>query len=176
MKSLKRHTVLGILFVLLVGTLAHFLYDLSDHNHIIGLFTPVNESVWEHMKLLFFPMLLYSFFMTSQLKDDYHCIASSLCFGILAGTLLIPVLYYAYTALLGRNCFILDIGTFIVSVLFAFWISYRLTLSCKVKPYTAFLCILTGILFICFIRFTYHPPALAIFAEPPAETLYQILA
>lgn len=170
MKSLKRHTVLGIIFVLFAGTLAHFLYDLSDNNHMIGLFTPVNESVWEHMKLLFFPMLLYSFFMISQLKDDYHCIASSLCFGILAGTLLIPVLYYAYTALLGRNFFILDIGTFIVSVLFAFRTSYRLTLSCKAKPYAVILCILTGILFICFIRFTYHPPALTIFAEPSAET------
>lgn len=170
MKSLKRHTVLGILFVLFVGTLAHFLYDLSDNNHMIGLFTPVNESVWEHMKLLFFPMLLYSLFMVSHLKDDYPCIVSSSCFGILAGTLLIPILYYAYTGLLGRDYFILDIGTFIVSVLFAFWISYRLTLSCKAKPCTAFLCILTGILFICFIRFTYHPPALAIFAEPSTET------
>lgn len=170
MKSLKRHTVLGILFVLFAGTLAHFLYDLSDNNHMIGLFTPVNESVWEHMKLLFFPMLLYSFFMISHLKDDYHCIASSLCFGTLAGTLLIPVLYYTYTTLLGRDFFILDIGIFIVSVVLAFQTSYRLTLSCKTKPYAVILCILTSILFICFIRFTYHPPVLAIFAEPSAET------
>lgn len=169
MKSLKRHTVLGIIFVLFVGTLAHFLYDLSGNNHMIGLFTPVNESIWEHMKLLFFPMLLYSLFMVHRLKEKYPCTISSLCLGILTGTALIPVLFYAYTSLLGRDFFILDIGTFIVSVLFAFWISYRLTLSCKVKPYTAFLCILTGILFFCFIRFTYHPPALAIFAEPSAE-------
>lgn len=174
MRNLKYYTISGIIFVLLAGTLAHFSYNWFGNNIIVGFFTPVNESIWEHTKLLFFPMLLYSFFMIFQLKDDYPCIVSSLCFGILAGTLLIPVLFYAYTGLLGRDSFILDISIFIVSVLFAFQIAYRLTLSCKAKPYTAFLCILTGILFFCFIRFTCHPPALGIFAEPPVETFYLI--
>lgn len=109
-------------------------------------------------------MLLYAFFTIFKLKKDYPCIVSSLCSGILAGTLLIPILFYSYTGILGKDFFILDIGIFIVSMLCAFLISYRLALSCKTKPYTVFLCFLTGMLLICFIRFTYHPPALKIFS------------
>lgn len=170
MKSLKRHTVLGFFFVLLAGTLAHFLYDLSSNNYLVGLFTPVNESIWEHMKLLFFPMLLYSLFMACRLKGKNPCIISSLCLGMLTGTTLIPVLFYAYTSLLGRDFFILDIGIFILSTLTAFLLSYRLTLSCRADPYTTLLCIMVCILFLCFLFFTFHPPDLAIFADPCSGT------
>lgn len=166
MEKVKQFTVIGVLFVLITGTLAHFLYDWSGDNALVGLLTPVNESVWEHMKLLFFPMFLYASFMVLRLQREHPCLLSALCFGLVAGTLLIPVLFYAYTGLLGRDFFVLDIGTFIASVLCAFWLSYRLTLSCKAKPYTVFLCVLTGILFLCFLRFTYHPPGFTIFAEP----------
>ncbi|MEY8522776.1 DUF6512 family protein [Lachnospiraceae bacterium 38-10] len=169
MKKIKRYTMIGILFVLLMGTLSHFVYDWTGNHAVIGLFTPVNESIWEHMKLLFFPMLLYAFFAVLRLKEDRPCIISSLCLGILTGTLLIPVLFYAYTGILGKDFFILDIGIFIVSTLTAFLLFYRLTLSCKAKPVTVMLCILVCILFVCFLIFTYHPPDLDLFANPPAE-------
>ncbi len=166
MKNLKRFTIIGILFVLLMGTLAHFIYGWAGNHPAVGLFTPVNESIWEHMKLLFFPMLIYAFFTMLRLKEAYPCIISSLCFGILTGTLLIPVLFYAYTFILGRNYLILDIGIFIVSTLTAFLLSYRLTLSCGAKSFTVMLCILVCILFVCFLFFTYHPPDLDLFAVP----------
>ena len=166
MKRLKQYTIIGILFVLITGSLAHFLYKWSGSHALAGLFTPVSESIWEHMKLLFFPMLIYAFFMARRLKKDYPCINSSLCLGILAGTLLIPVLFYTYSNIWGRDIFILDIGTFIVSVLAAFFISYRSALSCKARSYAALLYILVCILFVCFLLFTYHPPALPIFADP----------
>ncbi len=165
MKKWKAYTIVGIIFVLITGTLAHFLYDWSGKNNIIGLFTPVNESVWEHMKLLFFPMLIYSLIMIFKFKENCPCITSSLCFGILIGTLLIPVFFYIYTYILGKNVFILDIGTFILSVIIAFLISYKFTQSCILKPYTFLLCILTGIVFICFLVFTNYPPDNMIFKE-----------
>lgn len=96
MKQLKCFIIIGIVFVLIAGSLAHFLYDWTGRNDIVGLFTPINESIWEHMKLLFFPMLLYTLLMIFKFKDNRLCIASSFSFGILAGTFLIPILYYAY--------------------------------------------------------------------------------
>ena len=114
MIQLKRYTVAGIIFVWITGSLAHFLYAWTGNNSMAGLFTPVNDSVWEHMKLLFFPMLLYSFFISVIFKSSRLCIASSLLWGNLAGTLLIPVFYYAYTFILAKNIFILDIGIFIL--------------------------------------------------------------
>jgi len=118
------------------------------------------------MKLLFFPMLIYSIFIILKFRKTYSCITSSLCFGIIIGTLLIPIFYYAYTSILGKNFFILDIGTFILSIIIAFWLSYRLTLSCKLEAYTPLLCGLVCILFICFMLFTFNPPETRIFEDP----------
>lgn len=166
MKNLKCYMITGIVFVLIIGTLSHFLYDWSGKNYFIGLFTPVNESVWEHMKLLFFPMLLYAVFLILKLKKNYPDITSSLCFGILTGTLLIPILYYIYTAVAGRDFFIIDIAIFILSVIAAFTLSYRLTETCRLKPYTVLLCFSVSVLFICFMVFTYNPPEMKIFKNP----------
>lgn len=166
MKHLKRYTVIGIIFVLITGSLAHFLYDWTGNNDIVGLFTPINESIWEHMKLLFFPMFIYSLIMIFKFKENYPCIPSALCFGILTGTLLIPIFFYAYTSILGKDIFILDIGTFILSIIIAFWLSYKLTLSCRVEPYTLLLCYFVCALFLCFLLFTYYPPEARIFEDP----------
>ena len=165
MKHLKRYTFIGIVFVLITGTLAHFLYDWTGNNHIVGLFTPINESIWEHMKLIFFPMFLYSLIMILKFGRKYSCITSALCFGILVGSLFIPLFYYAYTYILGKNIFILDISAFILSIVTAFWLSYKLTLSHRLESFTSLLCILVSILFVCFLIFTYHPPDAAIFQD-----------
>lgn len=165
MKHLKRYTIIGIIFVLITGSLAHFLYDWSGNNYIVGLFVPINESIWEHMKLLFFPMLIYSLCIIFKFRKTYTCIISSLCFGILTGTLLIPIFFYAYTSILGKDIFILDIATFILSIIIAFWLSYKLTSSCRLEPITFLLCCLVCILFICFMLFTYHPPDAKIFED-----------
>lgn len=166
MKHLKRYTIVGIIFVLITGTLAHFLYDWTGKNDIVGLFVPVNESVWEHIKLLFFPMLIYSLILIFKFRKAFPCITSALCFGILAGTILIPIFFYIYIAIIGKDIFFLDIGTFIISIILAFWLSYKLTLSCKLEPYTFLLCCSVCVLFICFALFTYHPPKTQIFTDP----------
>lgn len=166
MKHLKRYTIIGIIFVIITGTLAHFLYDWTGNNHIIGLFTPINESIWEHMKLLFFPMLLYSLIMIVKFRQKYSCVISALCFGMITGAFLIPLFYYAYTSILGKNVFVLDILTFILSIVIAFCLSYKLTLSCHLESYTFLLCIMVCILFVCFLVFTYNPPDAAIFQDP----------
>lgn len=166
MKYLKRYTIIGIVFVLITGTLAHFLYQWSGSNNIVGLFTPVNESIWEHMKLLFFPMIIYAFVLIIKFRKEYPCVISSLCFGILVGTALIPIFFYAYIFVIGKDIFILDISIFIVSVIVAFWLSHKLTLSCRLEPYTVLLCALVCLLFICFMRFTYNPPNNIVFMDP----------
>lgn len=166
MKQLKQYTAAGIFFVLIAGTLLHFLYDWTNNNRIAGLFAPVNESVWEHMKLLFFPMLIYSLVMAHHLKTSCPYVSSALCFGMLAGTLGIPLLYYAYTSVLGRNIFFLDLAIFVLCTIIAFFLAYSFTLSCRVQPYAPFLYCLVCVLLLCFIVFSYHPPDLFLFSKP----------
>ena len=166
MNKLKSYTFLGIIFVVIAGTISHFIYEWSGNNFILGFFFPVNESTWEHMKLCFFPMLLYSCFMNFRIKENYPCATSSLLFGILLATFLIPVIFYTYTGIIGRNNLFLDIATFIVSVILGFLAVYRLTLSCGMLHYTFCLGICVFALAFAFLIFTYHPPDIGLFISP----------
>jgi hypothetical protein len=166
--KLKYCTWIGIGFVLIFGTLAHFIYEWTGNNFIVGLFAPVNESTWEHMKLVFFPMIIYAAFMEKLLFIDYPRILPSLCIGLLSGTLLVAILYYTYSGILGFNVFILDLAVFIISVFAAFWISYRLAISNKYANlirFQALFLVLVGVMAMCFMVYTINPPNLQIFRE-----------
>lgn len=166
MNILKHYTILGIIFVIIAGTLSHFVYEWSGQNFILGYIFPVNESTWEHMKLCFFPMLIYSLFMSKRLIDDYPCVTSALLFGTLFGTFLIPVIFYTYSGILGQNYAPLDIAVYIVSVILAFCTVYRITLSCQMHSFIFGLKLTTLFMSGCFFVFTYSPPNIGIFLVP----------
>ncbi len=166
MKNLKSYMIAGIIFVSIVGTIFHFVYHLSGNNYFIGLFVPVNESIWEHIKLLFFPMLIFSLYTNKKLSTQYPCIKSAMFFGIIVGAILIPTLFYTYSGILGFNVAIVDISIFYISVLTAFYVCYRTTCSCKANKYEPLLKSLILIIAVLFVVFTISPPGLPLFAEP----------
>jgi hypothetical protein len=171
MNKLKCYAIASAIFVIIAGCISHFVYEWSGKNFILGFFFPVSESTWEHMKLCFFPMLVCSLFVNGLLKADYPCITSALLSGILLGTVAIPVIFYTYSGILGRNWLPLDIATFVLSVLLAFAAVYRLTLSCKAAPYKAWLGFLVFALAVCFLVFTYLPPDIGLFFIPSGSEL-----
>lgn len=166
MSKLKLYTIAGTIFVIITGSLAHFVYEWSGKNFILGFFFPVSESTWEHMKLCFFPMLIYSFFMNKRLKDDYPCVTTALLSGILLGTFFIPVIFYTYSGILGSNYVPLDIAVFAISVIIAFWAVYKLTLSCKMISCSFRLGLFVFVIAVCFLVFTYIPPDIGLFIAP----------
>lgn len=168
MNILKRYTIVGIIFVLIIGTIWHFVYGWTEKNFIIGLFFPINESVWEHMKLCFFPMLLYAPYMERKVRREYPAVVSSLLCGVLLGTFLIPVLFYTYSGILGENLPPLDIATFIVSVLSAFVLVYRSAQSGRFSSSALLLKLAVAAVALCFLLFTYHPPHIGLFTDPSA--------
>lgn len=163
--AMSIYFILGFFFVSITGTLAHFLYDFSDQNCIVGLFTPVNESTWEHMKLIFFPMLLYSLFTISKLHEQYPCVKNGLFIGMIIGTFLIPILFYAYTSVLGYNKLIIDVSIFYLSVFVAFVTAYWITSNgyCSSSKVISIIILLLTVMFIVF---TYFPPNIDIFKSP----------
>ena len=82
---------------ILAGSALHFLYDLWP-NPLTAVFAPVNESVWEHLKLLYWPFLAAAFVLTKDEADG----RKSWC-GLLAGLLGAPLLLLGayYTLLSG---------------------------------------------------------------------------
>lgn len=125
-KRYKKITGLGILWTLVLGTLSHFFYQWSHENMLIGLFSPVNESVWEHLKLLFFPALTYMFIEQKAMGKAMPGLFGKNLLGLFAGLLAMPLLFYGYTVFSGTSILWVDIGIFCVCVLLTFLLPYKL--------------------------------------------------
>lgn len=165
MKKLKKYVWIGILFCLILGSLSHFFYSWTLSNPIVGIFCPVSESAWEHMKLVFFPVLLYSGILCLLCQKELPALFSSCLAGTLAGTLFIPVFFYTYTGILGYHLLGLDILTFILAVLLSFFLLYRLAASSKIRRLFPVLLFLTLLFILAFFLFTFYPPKLEIFSS-----------
>ena len=148
------------------GTLLHFLYDWLGKTAWIAPFSGVNESTWEHMKLLFWPTFLFALVqgLFFRNRKDFWCIKLR---GVLLGLLLIPVLFYTYNGAVAPSPDWLNIAIFFISAAAAYTYEARLfkknALSCRhPRLALAALCILAG----AFVLFTLIPPELGIFRDP----------
>ena len=119
-------SIIGFFFVCILGTVNHFLYELSGNNALVGIFTPVSESVWEHLKLLFFPFLIFTI-------GEFIVYGKHICgfwlsrfIGALSGMALISLLFYIYSGIVGKNILAIDILIFFISVFVSYLISYFL--------------------------------------------------
>ena len=126
----------------------------------------VDESTWEHMKLLFFPMFFYGILAHLFLKTDCPCISYAYPIGILIGTPAIPVIFYTYTGVLGNNYMFLDILTFYISVILAYTVIYLIASRCHELKNPLLPRLFTLLFFAAFVLFTFSPPALGIFLPP----------
>lgn len=165
MKSLKAYLVWGVIFVYVLGTLFHFVYEWSGNNFFIGLFAPIDESVWEHTKLIFFPMALYSFYLSKKLKGRYLNIDSAMILGEILGIVLIISLFYTYSGAIGFNVAFIDILIFYISVALSFYIVYKLTIHSKLSKYIIPLKVVQFLILCLFIIFTLFKPQIPLFIE-----------
>ena len=150
----------------LLGTILHFLYEWTGKSELAALISGVNESTWEHMKLLYFPLFAFavvqSFFFKGN--SNFWCVKLR---GILTGLILIPLIFYTYNGVIGKSPDWINISIFFISAAAVFIYETRLlkrrNIRCK-NPRTAFLIIcLIGL---SFILFTFKTPRLGIFLDP----------
>ncbi len=169
-KSIELWQLLGFAVTSLGGTLLHFLYDWLGEAVWIAPFSGVNESTWEHMKLLFWPMLIFavvqSFFFKE--REDFWCVKFK---GILLGLVLIPVLFYTYNGVIGRSPDWLNIAIFFVSAAIAYIYEKRQfnshTTVCEHPKRAIFLlCVIAAL----FVLFTFFTPEIGIFRDPLTGT------
>ena len=112
-----RWELLGIPFVILAGTALHFAFAWSGYWKPMALLAPVNESVWEHFKLAFWPTLLWAFLEKAMLDElNARAFWSVKGYALLVTPILISICFYSYTAVLGQNIFALDIAAYVIAV------------------------------------------------------------
>ena len=113
-KSIGLSQLMGFAVTSLLGTLLHFLYEWLGKAAFIAPFSGVNESTWEHMKLIFWPMFVYAIVQSFFFKDreEFRCVKLR---GILLGLILIPILFYTYNGVIGKSPDWINIAIFFIS-------------------------------------------------------------
>ena len=152
------------------GTVLHFLYDWLGEAVWIAPFSGVNESTWEHMKLLFWPMLLFAVVESFFFRDraDFWCVKLR---GILLGIILIPVIFYTYNGVIGRSPDWLNIAIFFISAAVAYIYETRLFKSEGLhgkSPRRATVALI--LIALLFFLFTFRTPEIGIFKDPLTGT------
>lgn len=158
--------ILGFIFISLLGSFLHFTYDLSNHNKIVGLFSAVNESTWEHIKIALTPFFLWSIIDGFIFKTNPNYFFAKLI-GLLTIILTIPILFYGYKFILKKSIVIIDISIFFISIFLSQYFSYLVLTNAKTSIYLSyFSLILIIIIFGIYLLLTLLPINNFIFKDP----------
>jgi len=165
-KSVLRWELGGIIFIVVVGSLLHFAFEWSGRAIPIAPIAAVNESVWEHLKLGFWPALVYAVLEYSRFGKSAKNFFLAKTLGIYLIPITIVVLFYSYTAIFGHGLLIVDIAIFVVAVIVGQLVSYRLLiaspLSERLNRFAPIALVVLGILF---VLFTFYPPHIPLFKD-----------
>ena len=158
----------GFLFVGALGVLLHFVYEWSGDSPWAAAFSAVNESTWEHIKLLYLPLFLFSVVQVCLLWRNYPHLPAVRALSALTGLALIPVLFYTYTGVLGRDFVWADVAIFFLADLGAFALDFALLRRGRCSAgwqQVLGLAALWGLAF-CFVWCTFHPVRLPLWQDP----------
>lgn len=158
--------LMGFAVTALVGTILHFLYEWLGEAAWIAPYSGVNESTWEHMKLLFWPMLFYAIFQGFFFKErkDFPCIILR---GMLIGLLLIPILFYTYNGVVGRSPDWINIAIFFISAAVVYvYEAFELRRESTTCNNPTLASLMIAVIAVLFVLFTFVTPELSIFKDP----------
>jgi hypothetical protein len=165
-RSVLIFELIGMVFIIIMGSALHFAFEWSGSQAIVGVFSAVNESVWEHLKLAFWPALLFMFIECALLKRTVNNLAFAKTVGVYVMVVTIPLIFYSYTAIIGDN-FFMDILTFVIAVITGQLVSYILLTQKKLPQYFNTVALFALVMLVlAFVLFTFYPPRLSIFMDP----------
>ena len=161
---MKRKWLIVGLLSILAGSALHFLYDLWP-NPLTAVFAPVSESVWEHLKLLYWPFLAAAFVLT---KGEAY--GRKRWCGLLAGLLSAPLLllgaYYTLLCGFALHGLPLDLILYVLAMAGGFALAWHL----QKAEFPAWVCgvlvIAAGVYGAALALFSFAPPELPIFMPP----------
>lgn len=167
-RKLKWWEIGGFFLTGALGTLLHFVYDWFDENRFLAAFSAVNESTWEHMKLLFVPCLLVALVEFFAFSDAFRNFLACKAAAILLGLAGIPVLFYTLTGCLGTLPDWANITIFFVADALVCFAGYRMLTRGAMRGGAMQLvgAVLLWALLCAFVLCTYRTPHLQLFRDP----------
>jgi hypothetical protein len=165
-RSVLRWELVGVGVIFLAGSLFHFLFDWSGGLAPVGVIAAVNESVWEHFKIAFWPALIYAIIEYPFLKRYTNNFFIAKAIGIYVMPVVIAAIFYAYTAIFGEEVLAVDILIFLVAVALGQLASYKIL---TLEQWPRWLCglgvVMVVLLAVAYGVFTFYPPHLGVFRD-----------
>ncbi len=165
--TLKKN-IIAFFVIGIAGTLGHFLYKWTGENMLVGLIFPINESTWEHLKLLFFPTVVYSvaeYFIGSQKPENY---LPAVAISVICGMLSIVILFYTISGIIGYNVDFINISIYFISIIVMLCKKRKIITSGKYnsKNSKLFFGGVLAVIALLFVVFSLYPPSIGIFTPP----------
>ena len=139
MKKITMIEFISCLSACILGVIFHFVYHWSNRLFVIGLFFPINESIWEHLKLIFFPIMIVSLIEYSVILSyiDKHLVSKNtslasphypylICIKLksaIVGMQSTVILYYTLNGMFGRTPDFVNIFIYFISMSIAYFYS-----------------------------------------------------
>lgn len=161
-----RQAIYSFILVSAAGSFLHFVYDWSGQSKLTGYFSAVNESTWEHMKLMFLPMFIFALYLFFRFRKSRSSVFPAYAIAVLIAVFLIPVFFYTYKGVLGFNVNFLNLAIFYICAAAGSIVFYRLAVNTEFSELNLILLLINITLLLSFIFFTYNPPPLGIFISP----------
>ncbi len=166
MTSIARLELLGFVFIAVLGTALHFTYELSGRNPLVAPFSAVNESVWEHLKLVFWPAALYASIQYVALRNRPPSFLLAKAISMLVMPTIIVTVFYA-SKLFIEGSLAFDILRFYFSIAAGQYTSTKLM---KIRDVPRAVSVASLIVIIsmalAFTYFTFNPPRIFLFRDP----------
>ena len=169
LNSLAHWEIAGFIFVVVFGSSLHFVYHWSGNNAIVGIISPVNESVWEHLKLLFVPMLIFSIVEFFVIGKEYPNFIVAKSLGVLLGMFTVIVIFYTYKGIVGEHYLWADILTFIIGVAAAYLYSWKIITEYQARSDVSWAGLRMVMVLVSFAVFTFFPPQIPLFFDPASK-------
>ena len=161
----KKIILLSIPILFVIGSLFHMIYEWSGENLLIGFIAPINESIWEHTKLVLIPTFVYYLVVYILKKKNLNKNKwfTSCLLAVVSSIIAIPFIFYFYTGAFGVESLIFDIIILLIAITIGSLLAIHFYKYAK-KSLPAIVSILVIILIIViYIIFTLNPPNLPIF-------------
>ena len=162
----EKDIIKSILLLFILGTITHYLYEFTNKNCFVGLIAPINESVWEHLKLIVVPGILwwFSYYYINKNKINKNKWFMAALSSISISLILMPMIFYFYTEACGIQWIVIDILILLIVFTIGQLLALHVYRYSKGRNYIIPIIVLGLIIFI-FMIFTVYPLKLPIFIE-----------
>lgn len=155
-----------IIILVLVGSVLHQLYAWTGNNQAVGYFVPNSESVWEHLKLIYWPFLITAlilwFFIGHYTSNYVYAVGLAM----LIACIFIVAVFYTYTGALGVENVVVDIIIFALAVILGVWLFYFIITQPSMPTWTTLVGLLIIIVLgIVLLAWSYHHPDVPLFQD-----------